>query len=826
MPQILQADSYFLAESSARQDGGSTIYAHKSIRTWGAGEDCRWVAVERIRLGASASRDQGVDELATQLLACLGRVSASDSQAASDQGYQLLEPVASVVLERFADFVGLDLAGEMSHGSRVVRSAEWVAPSLRQSLDAQRFTQPSWRGHPLTTTLLTSDALNVETIRPDGIALMHPEATAGQPAFELGLRSIIVVPLRSSGRALGTLVLAALNTSKPFDVADLEVAALIGVSFVSLLGQIQPGAHAGNEVELSVLWHSSPTPLVRADADGRVVGVNPAFLQLLQLGDDDVVGSRLRERINLFDVETFDQLWRDARAEDRDVVSIPDSLDGWLAGDVATHPTDVRLVDSDGEDHWVSLGIECVRDHDDELAFVCFFQDISSSKALEQQVAHTVFHDPLTGLANSLAFSDRILAALQAPDRAAGSVAVLVVDVERFRSFNERLGHQRGDELLIAVARRLQMSIGAADVLSRLSNDEFGILCEQLDGPSAAHAVAEQIIDLFNAPIPISGMQVMVHVSIGVASAGQPIDDSESEAEQLLANARKSMRTAKAQIKSRFVVHDPSAGERSALRIALEMELASLDARQLGVAYQPVFATTANLVVSALPVAGVEVLSRWIHPERGILDADVFVDIAERSGLIIPINAHSAEVGLATFALWVEQGLVDSSTQIYLIVSSREVLRGGIAGSMAALSREHNVSPAQIVVEIDSRAFDVAPASAMRLVAELRAQHFSVGIDNAVSAGAWHQYLGMGLFSVVKLSPRVVTEDFESSNTEWLRHSVLAARTTGALVVAKGVETADQLDRAASLGVGAFQGRALASPLDADSATAFLLARG
>jgi diguanylate cyclase (GGDEF)-like protein len=756
----------------------------------------------------------------------LGESILLPSETPAELEQSTLGRMASVLLDEFADFVGVDLAGEMSHGGRVVRSAEWVAPSLRESLEAQRFTQPSWRGHPLTTTLLTSEALVVETIRPDGIALMHPESTIGKPAYELGLRSIIVIPLRAGRRPLGTLVLAALHTSEPFTVDDLAVASLIASAFIAALSHNANVELSGPGPDSELLWNRSPVAMIRVDADGRILVVNPAALTMFCVAEDELVGSRLRERFNPFDVETFDQVWGDSRRVTDNVLAIPDNLDSWMSGDVFGAASDLRVVDGQGEDRWIALTIEEVDGTEDEQEFVCFMQDIAPSKALEQQVAHTVFHDSLTGLANSLAFSDRLMAALRAPDRREDSVAVIVVDLERFRAFNERLGHQRGDELLIAVARRLQRSIGSADVLARLNSDEFGILCEQLDGEGAAKAVAEQIVDLLNAPIPISGMQVMVHVGIGVATSHTLTDDPEQEAAALLANARLAMKSAKAQTRSRFVVHDPSSSQRSALRLALEMELASLDAQQLGVAYQPIFGTTPDLVVSSLPIVGVEVMSRWIHPERGILDADVFSEIAEQSGIVVPIGAHAAEVGLATFAIWCEQQLLDLTATLHLRVSTCEVLRGAVAATITALARDFHVQPERVTVEIDSRAFDLAPASTLRFTEGLASQGFGLGLDDAGSNGTWPQYLGEGRFSVIKLASRVIRDDLDPRSRDWLRAVVGGLKSQHALVVAKGVETARHIDYAASLGVGGFQGRALASPLDADSATSFLVARG
>ena len=258
--------------------------------------------------------------------------------------------------------------------------------------------------------------------------------------------------------------------------------------------------------------------------------------------------------------------------------------------------------------------------------------DISDRKALEQQLQHQAFHDALTQLPNRQLFTNRVNHTLARARRHASPLAVLFLDLDNFKVVNDSLGHDTGDQLLIAVAERLRDCLREEDTAARLGGDEFAILLEDLATPDAASEVAERIMAALRAPFSLGTFEVFAAASIGIA-----INDGTAEsADALLRDADVAMYRAKRGGKGRFALYEPGMGATAVQRLELENELRyAIERDELTLHYQPVYDISSDPNGS---LTGLEALVRWQHPTRGLIPPDDFIPIAEETGMIVSLG--------------------------------------------------------------------------------------------------------------------------------------------------------------------------------------------
>jgi diguanylate cyclase (GGDEF)-like protein len=280
----------------------------------------------------------------------------------------------------------------------------------------------------------------------------------------------------------------------------------------------------------------------------------------------------------------------------------------------------------------------------------------------EADARHQALHDILTGLANRALFLDHLEVALARARRHPGSVGLLFVDLDRFKTVNDSLGHAAGNRLLRLLADRLREVVRPGDTIARLAGDEFAVLCEDLEDERAASVVARRILRAFAAPASLEEREVVVTASIGIA-IGNPGDDPE----QLLRDADAAMYRAKERGKARYELFDEAMRARAHDRLELENDLRrAIDTGQLRLVYQPM------LSIDSGQVCGVEALVRWQHPVRGLLGPASFVSLAEETGLIVPLGAWVLGEALAQTRLW---GLVagEHPLEVSVNVSARQL---------------------------------------------------------------------------------------------------------------------------------------------------------
>ncbi|HET6411397.1 MAG TPA: EAL domain-containing protein [Anaeromyxobacter sp.] len=447
------------------------------------------------------------------------------------------------------------------------------------------------------------------------------------------------------------------------------------------------------------------------------------------------------------------------------------------------------------------------------VRFCGTMMDITARRAAADRVLHDALHDPLTRLPNRNLFLDLVKRSFARARRREGYVfAVLFLDLDHFKPVNDGLGHAAGDELLLQMARRLQLCLREGDTLARQGGDEFTILLDDVKDPADAQLVATRIHEATAQPFEISGHEVFATTSIGIALSGP----SYVRPEDLLLDADTAMYRAKAQGRARSVVFDQSMRERSPQLLHLEADLRrALLKEEFRVQYLPIFD------VSTGSVLGLEALLRWAHPKRGLLYPDHFVAFAEETGLIVPIGRWLlSQAGRDLQECRQLPG--QSGLRLHVNMSSKQLLQTDLLQHLDSVLHEHDLVPADLAVELTERTLQEGEPTASR-VAELRERGVRLYVDDFGSGYSSLSSLHRFQLDSLKIDQSLFMGGSPKGEAPDLVRTIVAlAREMGKPVVAEGVETAEQLSFLRELGCAAAQGFYFSPPLDGEAARALL----
>jgi diguanylate cyclase (GGDEF)-like protein/PAS domain S-box-containing protein len=428
----------------------------------------------------------------------------------------------------------------------------------------------------------------------------------------------------------------------------------------------------------------------------------------------------------------------------------------------------------------------------------------------EDELRRRALEDPLTGLANRALLGSQLEYALHAAARHGGEVAVLLLDLDRFKYLNDTLGHSGGDELLREVAMRLRAEVRDEDVVARLGGDEFVVVCADRVGDAAIAEIAQRIVDVLAEPFAIAGREMFAAASVGVAVGG-----AGASAEGLLRDADAAMYRAKEQGGGRYEIFDAELRARLVQRVSTEAALRrALERDELTVRYQPVVEPATGRV------AGFEALLRWHHPERGVVSPGDFIPIAEETDLILPIGRWVLRTACAQAALWQERRPDDPVT-IAVNLSPRQVTPD-LVGEVAAVLAETGLPASGLMLEI-TESLLLEQASTIGVVSDLRALGVRVALDDFGSGYSSLSYLQSFPLDVVKLDRGFVQAlDESEASAAVVKAAIDMAGALGLEVVAEGVEREAQLVRLRDLGCPLVQGFLFAPALEPDEAAELL----
>ncbi len=425
--------------------------------------------------------------------------------------------------------------------------------------------------------------------------------------------------------------------------------------------------------------------------------------------------------------------------------------------------------------------------------------------------------DLLTGLPNRRVFVESLRAALAAAANAAHGLALLHINLDRFRQVNDTLGHAAGDRLLAAVAERLlgctRRDGGAARSrradalqLSRLGGDEFAVLLPKVNSPDAAARVARQIVNALSKPFEIDRKDLFITPSIGIALfPGDGRDD-----ETLLRNAGAATAHTKGSGRNNFQFYSEELNNVSLERLVLETQLRRvIERNELVLHYQP------KIELASGRIIGAEALLRWQHPELGLVPPGRFIPIAEETGLIVGIGEWVVNAACAQMAAWRAEGLGD--IKVAVNVSRHGLVSGALAGVVGAAIRRNAVAPGQLVLELTESMLMDRVDNTRKLLLELRALGVELSIDDFGTGYSSMSYLKQFPVQELKIDRSfVMGTPQDKTDVAIVRALVVLGHSLGMRVVAEGVETEGQRDVLKELACDSFQGFLVSKAVPAD----------
>jgi diguanylate cyclase (GGDEF)-like protein len=433
-------------------------------------------------------------------------------------------------------------------------------------------------------------------------------------------------------------------------------------------------------------------------------------------------------------------------------------------------------------------------------------KSLAQLSALEEELSHQASHDPLTGLANRVLFTDRVQHALARRGRA-GSVAVLFLDLDDFKAVNDSFGHMAGDQLLRAAAERIEHCLRSEDTASRLGGDEFGILIDEVSDRSDAVYVAERIIRTLDAPYLIQGKEFFVHASVGIAFSQPGVETADA----LLRNADVAMYRAKNHGKGGYDIYEDGMHTAVLKRMEMKAELErAVEGDQLVLQYQPIVSLKTGRITAA------EALVRWRHPRRGLLPPQEFVPLAEETGLIVPISRWVLAAACQQARLWQINSPVDQRPLIAVNLSPKHIAQPSLVDDIVEAIRNSLVQPQNLVIELTENVLMHDSESTISKLQELRVLGVQIALDDFGNGFSSLGYLRRFPLDILKVAKNFVDDlNDGAAGTELVDAMIKLGAALGVKVVAEGIESAEQYARARQLGCDAGQGFYFSQPLSA-----------
>jgi diguanylate cyclase (GGDEF)-like protein/PAS domain S-box-containing protein len=532
------------------------------------------------------------------------------------------------------------------------------------------------------------------------------------------------------------------------------------------------------ESRWQLAFEHSPTGAALVGLDGRMKQVNDAFASMLGYSREQLVQRTFADITHPEDVPENASLFGELIAGDRD-----------------SYQLEKRYLRADGRVVWGLLHVGAVRDESGAVqTIVSQISDITERRLAEERRTYALTHDPLTGLPNRVELGQQLSEYLAARS----PVGVLFCDIDRFKTINDSLGRQAGDELLRAVARRLGEAIPSGCTLGRIGGDEFVVIAPGPGGPPALRRLGEDLVAALHRPLAVGTFQATLGVSIGAAaslSRHQHPDDLMREAEQALLRAKQHGR-------GLVQVYDPRQDRRSTLE-DLQLEQALRLAVGGGDGLQSYLQPIVSLVDES--VVGAESLMRWHHPVRGLLLPAEFLAMAEYSGLIVPLGWRMLDLGGYAAAHLPADGR--AGNWIAVNVSGSQLGRDLLPSAVRRALKTNDVAPERLHVEITETALVDASAEAIGEVREVADMGVSIALDDFGTGYSSLSLLRDLPISVVKIDRSFIAPIAEDRRTAALVRSVVAmCNALGISTVAEGVETREQLALVTAFGCDHAQG--------------------
>ncbi len=543
---------------------------------------------------------------------------------------------------------------------------------------------------------------------------------------------------------------------------------------------------AEQELQSSLFMHSLEGIMI-CGPDARIVAVNQAFTDITGYAQAEVIGKKPSViSSGRHDAAFYQQMWNQVRGEGR-----------WQ-GEIWNRRKDGRLFLE-----WLTINVDRAADGG-VRHYYAIFSDITERKATEQRLVHLIHYDALTDLPNRVLLHDRLQRALSEAQRHRGSLAVLYVDLDRFRNVNESLGHSVGDSLLVEVSHRLLQALADDATVSRHGGDEFTVLLPEADADDAAH-VAQKLLDTLARPVSLNGQQLVTSASIGIATC--PADGQDIDA--LLQASDLAMYRAKQAGGNTFRFH--SAALQQQVNQMLQTENAlhrALRDEEFVLVYQP------QIAMGSGEVAGCEALLRWHDPVVGMRSPAEFVPVAEESGLILPLGAWVMKTAAAQCKAWRDAGLEQMTVAVN--VSAVQFRQERFVDQVAQVLAESGLPPNALEIELTESAVADDPERAITLIQSLHDLGVRLSIDDFGTGYSSLSHLKRFSIHKLKIDQSFVRDLMTDSDSAAIVQAVISMSSDlGLTSIAEGVETPAQAAWLHQRGCHQAQGYLYAQPMSA-----------
>ncbi|MGZ5223651.1 MAG: PAS domain S-box protein [Burkholderiales bacterium] len=612
--------------------------------------------------------------------------------------------------------------------------------------------------------------------------------------LKLGFRSAYAFPILAHDERVGLMEFFGRDRREPDD-ALLQVTGAIANQIGQYIRRKQAEESLQeSEQQLRAMFENAEVGIAITGVDMRYLRVNDKFCGIVGYSREELL-QMVTSDVNLN--ENVEQMKNTRRR---------------MVGDQLTSPTvEKQLVRKDGSLVWVSIAVSLVRASDGSPRhFMAVIQDISESKRAaaalkesEEQFRQLAHYDILTRLPNRALFYDRLAHSLAAAKRNGWILAVLFIDVDRFKNVNDTFGHAAGDQLLKQVSQRLSECVRSDDTVGRLSGDEFAVVLTRLTAAEDAATVAKKIVNVLNTPFQLEGAELFVTASIGITVF--PSDSPEQDT--LIRNADVAMYRAKDRGRNNYQFYTPEMNRRTREMLSMEGELRrALGRDEFVLHFQPKVSLTTG------HISGVEALLRWRHPERGLVPPGEFIPLLEETGLIVQAGDWVLRAVCRQVNQWRQNGIRPLPVAINL--SARQFLAPDLAQNIRHILEEHQVEAELLEVEITESSVMTNAEEAIRTLEYLESLGVQCAIDDFGTGYSSLSYLKRFPLRALKIDRSFVRDITTDPDDATITQAVISmAHSLGLKVVAEGVETEAQLAFLARYACDEMQGFLFSKPV-------------
>jgi diguanylate cyclase (GGDEF)-like protein/PAS domain S-box-containing protein len=695
-------------------------------------------------------------------------------------------PLLTDICQMMVDVGGYRLAwvGYVEHDAqRTIRPVAWVgapgdAPSVRVSWADDEFGQGP-AGHAVRSRKVhvVNDVHESPHFGPWG-AVSEPQS----------LRSCCAIPLEIAGQLIGVLGVYAADAGR-FDRPELELMSELAAELSFGIRRLRDASSLqASEERFRVLAGASPIGVLEVSSAGLVEYANPRAAEIAG-----------RDIASLLDRGWFDSVHSD------DAASVLEAIDRARPdrGDIVML---FRVCRPDGEVRHLRVSA-AAKPEEIGSGYVVAVEDVTEEVSAQEELAHQAFYDTVTGLPNRALFLDRLDQELARHKRGGPNIAVLSLDLDRFKVVNDSLGHEAGDRVLKEIGNRFRDSVRAGETAARFGGDEFMFIIRDVRDVGDAATVARRLLSLFDSPIRCADQDLTVTASIGVVIPGP-----HSDATTVLRDADTAMYQGKSIGRNCFAMFDEKLHRRSTERLAIETELRQALARgQFEVYYQPGIDLATGRPRSA------EALIRWNHPTRGLVSPVEFIPVAEDTGLIGPIGTWVLEQSVAQLASWDADEDGPRLERLGVNLSARQLDDPGTLDTIRAVLERNGIVPDRVAIEVTESVLMADGATTLRSLEGFREMGLRVAIDDFGTGYSSLAYLHVLPVTTVKIDRSFIERlDGPDESTAVVRAIVEMCHAMGLSVIAEGVSDEHLARVVSDLGCDSAQGFYWAKPMPAE----------